>query len=109
MADVAASPAGFSGSFTASSSVADIAAIPPPTSLGSRTCLQKGICQPKRYTDGTMRYGMLSSTGEPRSLPAALNDPHWRSDMQDEYDALMMNKTWTLVPPSTNKNITDFK
>jgi hypothetical protein len=56
-----------------------------------------------------MRYGMLSSTGEPRSLPAALNDPHWRSDMQDEYDALMMNKTWTLVPPSTNKNITDFK
>jgi histone deacetylase 1/2 len=29
--------------------------------------------------------------------------------MQDEYDALMTNKTWTLVPPSPHKNIIDCK
>jgi hypothetical protein len=46
---------------------------------------------------------MLSSTGEPQNLPDALNDPNWHAAMQDEYDALMFNKTWTLVPPSSNK------
>jgi histone deacetylase 1/2 len=29
--------------------------------------------------------------------------------MQDEYDALMTNKTWTLVPFSGNKNVIDCK
>jgi hypothetical protein len=71
--------------------------------------LQKGIRQPKKYPDGTVRYGLLSSTGEPRTLPATLNDPHWRAAMQDEYDALMLNKTLTLVPPNSNKNIIDCK
>jgi hypothetical protein len=37
-------------------------AMPPP---GVCTRLQKGIHHPKKYTDGTVRYGMLSSTGEP--------------------------------------------
>jgi hypothetical protein len=55
--------------------------------------LQKGIRQPKKYTDGTVRYGMLSFTGEPRSLHDALNDTHWHAALQDEYDALMLNKT----------------
>jgi hypothetical protein len=52
---------------------------------------------------------MLASTGEPRNLPDALADSHWRAAMQDEYDALMLNKTWTLVPPSPNKNVIDCK
>jgi hypothetical protein len=29
--------------------------------------------------------------------------------MQEEYNALMENKTWTLVPSSTNKNLIDCK
>jgi histone deacetylase 1/2 len=82
---------------------ADSPPAPPPPPPGPRTHLQQGIRQPKKYTDGTIRYGMLSSTGEPRNLPDALNDPNWRAAMQGEYDALMLNKTWTLVPPSSNK------
>jgi histone deacetylase 1/2 len=52
---------------------------------------------------------MLSSTGEHHNLPDAVNDPNWRVAMQDEYDALMLNKAWTLVPPNSNKNIIDCK
>jgi histone deacetylase 1/2 len=52
---------------------------------------------------------MLTSTGEHQNLPAALNDPHYRAAMQEEYNALMENKTWALVPFSTNKNLIDCK
>ena len=34
----------------------------------------------------------------PQSVRAALRDPHWRDAMQQEFDALIRNKTWTLVP-----------
>jgi histone deacetylase 1/2 len=33
-----------------------------------------------------------------QSVRAALRDPHWRNTMQQEFDALLRNKTWTLVP-----------
>jgi histone deacetylase 1/2 len=42
---------------------------------------------------------MLSSTGEPCTLIEALGDSNWRKAMEEEYDALMINKTWHLVPP----------
>jgi histone deacetylase 1/2 len=87
--------------------VQPLSAAAPPT--GPQTRLQQGIRQPKQYTDGTVRYGMLASTGEPRNLSAALTDPHWRAAMQEEYNALMENKTWTLVPSSSNKNLIDCK
>ena len=52
---------------------------------------------------------MLAATGEPRSLSEALQDTKWNSAMQEEYDALLHNKTWHLVPPIANKNIIDCK
>ena len=74
-----------------------------------RTRLQKGIKQPKQYTDGTIRYGMFTSTGEPSTLAEALEDTRWRQAMQEEYNALMDNKTWHLVPPSSTRNLIDCK
>jgi hypothetical protein len=56
-----------------------------------RTPLQKGIRQPKQYTDGTIRYVIFTSTGEPNTLVEALEDTRWHQAMQDEYDALMDN------------------
>jgi hypothetical protein len=73
------------------------------------TRLQKGIKQPKKYTDGTIRYGMLTSTGEPSNLAEALDDTRWCQAMQEEYNALMENKTWHLVPPSCTRNLIDCK
>ena len=70
-----------------------------------RTRLQHGIRRTKVYTDGTVRYGLLASTGEPNSLDEALTDADWKQAMQLEYDALMKNKTWHLIPPQKGMNI----
>jgi histone deacetylase 1/2 len=52
---------------------------------------------------------MFTSTGEPCTLVEALNDPKWQQAMQEEYDDLIENKTWYLVPPSRNRNLIDCK
>jgi hypothetical protein len=41
----------------------------------------------------------------PRSVRDALADPNWRSAMQAEYDALMANDTWSLVPRPRGVNL----
>jgi histone deacetylase 1/2 len=70
----------------------------------------KGIRKPRVYNDGTVRYGMLAaSSGEPSSLTDALQNENWRKAMEEEYDALLKNKTWHLVPPNMSKNIIDCK
>lgn len=39
----------------------------------------------------------------------ALGDPRWKKVMDEEYSALMRNKTWHLVPDQRGKNIIDCK
>lgn len=48
-------------------------------------------------------------TTEPRNLPQALHNPYWLNAMKNEYDALIRNKTWTLVSRPTNANIVGCK
>jgi histone deacetylase 1/2 len=48
------------------------------------------------------------STGEPQYLTEALSDTNWKHDMQNEYDTLLANNPWHLVPPSSNKNIINY-
>jgi histone deacetylase 1/2 len=74
-----------------------------------RTRLQHGIRKPKTYTDGTIRYGCLTATGEPVNLEEALSNTNWKNAMDVEYMALMRNKTWHLVPPEKGKNLIDSK
>jgi histone deacetylase 1/2 len=52
---------------------------------------------------------MFSSTGEPDNLAEALEDSKWKCAMDEEYAALMENKTWHLVPSSPHKNLIDCK
>nr|GEX74454.1 ribonuclease H-like domain-containing protein [Tanacetum cinerariifolium] len=40
-----------------------------------------------------------------KSYTHAFNDPHWYRAMLDEYNALIKNKTWILVPRPQNVNI----
>jgi histone deacetylase 1/2 len=93
------------------------ASISPPSSNASpepseqaqrpRTCLQSGIVRPKTFRDGTIRYDKYSSTGEPSDLNEALADPKWKRAMEEEYNALIKNKTWHLVPARKDMNIID--
>nr|GEX12514.1 ribonuclease H-like domain-containing protein [Tanacetum cinerariifolium] len=40
----------------------------------------------------------------PKSYSDTYNDPNWQNAMQDEYNALIKNNTWTLVPRPTDAN-----
>lgn len=73
------------------------------------THLQKGIRKSKVYIDGTIRYGLLMSTGEPESLIEAWANENWKGAMDSEFDALIRNQTWHLVPPQPNTNLIDCK
>ncbi|GJW36728.1 GDSL esterase/lipase [Tanacetum coccineum] len=44
---------------------------------------------------------------EPTSFTVANNSPEWRQAMKEEYDALMKNGTWSLVPRASNTNVVD--
>jgi hypothetical protein len=90
-------------------SVPATALAPSDSALPPRTRLQDGIRKPKKYTDGTVRYAFLSTSGEPYNLQEALSTPHWKAAMDAEYGALMRNKTWTLVPPQPGRNVIDCK
>lgn len=74
-----------------------------------RTHLQDNIRKPKQYTDGTVRYGLLTQTLEPTSLHDALTSPNWKHAMDLEFDALMKNHTWHLVAPQPSQDVIDCK
>jgi hypothetical protein len=85
---------------------------PAPGTTHPATRLSKGIRQPRIYKDGTIRYdrlGLFTASGEPRSLEDALADSNWKHAMDVEYDALIKNKTWRLVPPHKGRNLIDCK
>lgn len=71
----------------------------------TKTSFQSGIRKEKIYTDGTIKYGCLASTGEPTNEEEALGDENWKGAMKAEYDALVKNNTWRLVPPQKGNNV----
>lgn len=70
---------------------------PPAT----HTTLRAGKSFPRIFTDGTICYDSTKRaffSEAPTSHHVALTDPAWKQAMQQEFDALKQNKTWTLVP-----------
>jgi hypothetical protein len=65
----------------------------------SHTRLQEGIRKPKIYTDDIVCYGCFVQSDETRNLDDALANKNWKTATDSEYDALMKNITWHLVPP----------
>jgi hypothetical protein len=41
----------------------------------------------------------------PTSVRTALTDPSWHRAMEEEYDALVANNTWELVPRPVGSNV----
>jgi hypothetical protein len=65
-------------------------------------------------TDGWVRYdhiqfANLCNIEEPTDIRMALANPKWKAAMDEEYSALIKNKTWCLVPPSVGKNVINCK
>jgi hypothetical protein len=86
----------------------DIAAKLQPHPYGTR--LQNNIKKPKQRTDGTVTYSVVrTSSTEPTSHTEALQHPLWRQAMADEFQALIGNNTWHLVPLRDDLNIIDCK
>ena len=89
---------------------------PAPVVLRPHTRSKSGIHCPKERTDGTVAWlaaclsqAVADPTAEPRHYTAAMQVPHWRRAMEQEYQALLQNKTWTLVPSKPAVNIIDCK
>uniref|UniRef100_A0A2N9GYN8 Reverse transcriptase Ty1/copia-type domain-containing protein n=1 Tax=Fagus sylvatica TaxID=28930 RepID=A0A2N9GYN8_FAGSY len=95
--------------------------IPPhlPSTHPMLTRSKHNILKPKTPTDDTIRYPLpkallatashLSHSTEPTCLKNASKDPQWRKAMNNEFDALLQNQTWTLVHPHQNQNIVGCK
>ena len=45
----------------------------------------------------------------PSSVHEALLHPHWRRAIEEEYEALLANQTWDLVPRSSGSNVVTSK
>jgi hypothetical protein len=56
---------------------------------------------------GIVRWILFASVEEPATLDDALASTNWKEAMDAEYGALMVNKTWKLVPPRHGTNIID--
>jgi histone deacetylase 1/2 len=71
------------------------------------------ISKPKRAPDGHTLYPLprallvsaSPSCQEPTSFTEASKSCHWRKVMNSEFDALLRNQTWELVPPSHHLNV----
>src|SRR6185437_8902440 len=88
VADHAAPPTAFDISVQAP------AVDPPRHSMVTRG--KAGIVKPNPKYAFVAPTPVLSSV--PSSVRVALRDPNWRAAMQQEFDALKGNRTWTLVP-----------
>lgn len=65
------------------------------------TRLQKGIRKPKQIL--SLHVNTVSPL--PKGYKQALLNPNWNPSITDEYDALIKNNTWTLVPKPAGTNI----
>jgi histone deacetylase 1/2 len=80
----------------------------PPDQHPLVTWRRNDIHRQKEYTDGTVRYNPYrhsASLAVPASHRTALAESAWRTAMEEEFDALHRNRTWTLVPRPHGINI----
>ncbi|KAK9069547.1 hypothetical protein SSX86_011451 [Deinandra increscens subsp. villosa] len=66
-----------------------------------KTRLQSGISKPHGPLNLLHQTNPIVSP-VPKSHLSALNDPNWKRAMTNEYEALLENNTWELVPRPTN-------
>jgi hypothetical protein len=78
-----------------------ISITPVDNAHSMRTRGKAGIAQPV----DRLNLHAVPMSPLPRSVRDALSDPNWRSAMQAEFDALIANDTWILVPRPPGVNL----
>lgn len=74
---------------------------------------QTNSLRPSQFCDGTMTWppprahhtALTSILDEPSCVTEAVRFPEWRHVMEVEFQTLMSNKTWTLVPSNSAQNL----
>ncbi|GJT60850.1 putative RNA-directed DNA polymerase [Tanacetum coccineum] len=83
---------------------------PPPITRHIHANLHQNPKQRVPYNPSANHATVLPTTiTEPTSFTVANNSPKWRQAMKEEYDALMKNGKWSLVPRASNTNVVDGK
>jgi hypothetical protein len=85
----------------------------PPPQHAMQTRSKNHIFKPKTLSNGLIRYplpkALTAITGsadvEPTSYSTVSRHPTWRDAMNLEFDALLHNGTWTMVPSTSDMNI----
>ncbi|GJR01953.1 retrovirus-related pol polyprotein from transposon TNT 1-94, partial [Tanacetum coccineum] len=81
---------------------------PPPITRQCPTNLRQNPKQRVPYNPFANHATVLPTTiTEPTSFTVANNSPEWRQAMKEEYDALMKNGMWSLVPRASTTNVVD--
>lgn len=73
------------------------------------TKFKNQISKPKPFTDGTVKYllshaliaAVRSEISEPSCYTFSIKDVNWHTTMNLEFDALLKNQTWRLVPTNS--------
>jgi hypothetical protein len=63
---------------------------------------KSGIFVPKKHLNRSILH---SISPIPSDYHSALKDPNWLSAMREEYNALMNQNTWSLVPLPVGANV----
>jgi hypothetical protein len=78
---------------------------PPPPTRTITTRSMKGIVKPRKIFNLSISHSDHTISPIPKNPRLALSDPNWKSAMQSEFDALIRNKTWDLVPRPCDANL----
>lgn len=70
---------------------------------------KRGICKPKCFLSIMTSTASDLALVEPHTIKIALQVPEWKQAMQEEYDALIKQHTWSLVPLPPDKNLLSCK
>ena len=76
---------------------------PPPPTLRRITRLHSGTIQPVSYKNLSADHVVASPV--PTNFRSAHVDPNWRVAMADEFQPLVDNGTWCLVPRPPRANV----
>ena len=90
-------------------SVADVLPISVVNTHPMTTRLKAGISKPKVYSSVCLPAAESSMDTEPKSVKEALSKPHWHAAMTDEFQALLKNNTWSLVPFDSSMSLVGCK